>query len=463
MFIPASALTSGVYDCFIIGSGPAGVSVALTLAAAGKRVLLFESGEEQRVRSDLANSIGYGHYSGEYWNAHWIRMLGGTSNVWTGWCTTPGEIDLENPAVGVTWPINRAELLPYWRKAAPILDRNPAFIDFETPLTQGFLYKPVPTGPPMRVASKYLEVLKASRQIDVVLGTSVVGFDATESRSSLTRLAFFDHQLKAGRRLVIRPAQSVVVAAGAMGNAQLLLQPRPDGAIAIGNESGQVGRFLMEHPQFNAAGECVMEAELDRYWPAEHKSPGVHAIIGDRSTLLEHGLYGCSLQCSRKTADHVMARYLTAEGGKTFYHYDITARAEMLPSPSNRVFLTAEKDASGLHRPAARCVLDARDFMNAERTLRAFADTLIRLNRGRVRVNNDRIYMEVRGEGHTMGTTRMGTQPSTSVVDRECRVHGYNNFFVAGSSVFPTGGGYANPTVTIVALALRLADTLLRR
>jgi choline dehydrogenase-like flavoprotein len=77
-------------------------------------------------------------------------------------------------------------------------------------------------------------------------------------------------------------------------------------------------------------------------------------------------------------------------------------------------------------------------------------------------VNNDRIYMDVQGGGHIMGTTRMGSR-STSVVDADCRVHGYDNFFVAGSSVFPSGGGYANPTLTIVALALRLAETIAKR
>jgi choline dehydrogenase-like flavoprotein len=76
-----------------------------------------------------------------------------------------------------------------------------------------------------------------------------------------------------------------------------------------------------------------------------------------------------------------------------------------------------------------------------------------------VRVNNDRIYKQVAGGGHIMGTTRMGRDRATSVVDEDCRVHGYENFFVAGSSVFPSGG-FANPTLTIVALALRLADKL---
>jgi choline dehydrogenase-like flavoprotein len=60
-----------------------------------------------------------------------------------------------------------------------------------------------------------------------------------------------------------------------------------------------------------------------------------------------------------------------------------------------------------------------------------------------------------------MGTTRMGKEPRTSVVDRDCRVHGVENLFVAGSSVFAISG-YANPTLTIVALALRLAARLAR-
>ena len=106
-------------------------------------------------------------------------------------------------------------------------------------------------------------------------------------------------------------------------------------------------------------------------------------------------------------------------------------------------------------------MLDGEDFRNAELTLRELGTALIGENRGRVRIENDLIYRRVLGGGHTMGTTRMGTNRSNSVVDRNCRVHGYRNFFVAGSSVFPTGG-YANPTLTIVALASRLAREIRR-
>ena len=130
---------------------------------------------------------------------------------------------------------------------------------------------------------------------------------------------------------------------------------------------------------------------------------------------------------SQKSADHDMARFMTAESGRPFFHYDITAHTEMLPSPSNRVVLTPERDRWGLHRPSAHCVIDASDFQNVERTLRVFGETLIRLGKGRVRVNNDRIYRQAAGEGHTLGTTRMGDNPSSSVVDPDCRVHGYDN------------------------------------
>jgi choline dehydrogenase-like flavoprotein len=70
---------AAVYDCIIVGSGPAGISLALALAKARKRVLVFESGDADQPRSGLSNTIGYGHYAGGYWNGHWYRALGGTS------------------------------------------------------------------------------------------------------------------------------------------------------------------------------------------------------------------------------------------------------------------------------------------------------------------------------------------------------------------------------------------------
>ncbi len=108
-----------------------------------------------------------------------------------------------------------------------------------------------------------------------------------------------------------------------------------------------------------------------------------------------------------------MARFLGAARGRPYFHYEITVRGEMRPAEHNRVVPTAERDAFGLPRLSARCVLDAGDYRNAEDTLRALGETLMRLERGRVRVNNDRIYLQVDGQGHTLGTTRMGEDAST--------------------------------------------------
>ena len=444
------------YDAVILGAGPAGVSCAMALAAAGRRVLILEAGGSQASAGD--HSVGYGHFSGGYWNQHWVRGLGGTSQVWTGWCPMPRPLDFDNPAVGVRWPIAYEAMTPYWRRAAPILDHDAAFAGYEAPFVPGFAYRPVPTMPPTRFAEKFLPALQASTQIDVLLDRPIVGLDANAGRSALTALTL-GRRDGTTRRLEVTPAQPVVLAAGGMGNAQLLMLPRGDGAVSAGNESGMAGRYLMEHPQFTLAGEVVTDAELDRLWPADNHGAGMHVLVATPALAVARGLMGAGLQCSRKTADHEMARFFTAARGRPHFHYEITVRGEMRPVADNRVVPTAERDAFGLPRLAAHCVVDAGDFRNAEDTLRALGETLLRLDRGRVRVNNDRIYLRVDGQGHTLGTTRMGADPSTSVVDADCRVHGYANLFVAGSSVFPSGG-YANPTLTIVALALRLADTL---
>ena len=275
-------------------------------------------------------------------------------------------------------------------------------------------------------------------------------------------IRYFHHASGTGRRLTLGATQSVVLAAGGIGNAQLLLQPRNDGQLPVGNESGQVGRFLMEHPHFSSAAECMLDEDLESRSPPAEFGRAEHAFVADRALSIEHQLLGCSLEFNRMGGDHLLAQHLSRELGKPFHHYAVFLRTEMLPSPANRVSLTGERDRTGLYRPALRCVLDARDFLNAEMTLRLLGERLIAGQKGRVRVNNDRIYKQVAGGGHILGTTRMGQNPSTSVVDRDCRVHGYANLFVAGSSVFPTGG-YANPTLTIVALAQRLGERLARQ
>ena len=158
MWINSGTLRPG-YDCYVIGSGPAGITLALELAKANKKVLLFEAGTATDARADMPNAINQGHLPDGWWDRHSIRTLGGTSKVWTGWCVTLRERDFDNPAVGVRWPITRPELVPYYRRAAEVLDRDTSIVDVETPLVPGFVYRPFSRGVPTRFGLKYFDVL----------------------------------------------------------------------------------------------------------------------------------------------------------------------------------------------------------------------------------------------------------------------------------------------------------------
>jgi choline dehydrogenase-like flavoprotein len=119
-----------------------------------------------------------------------------------------------------------------------------------------------------------------------------------------------------------------------------------------------------------------------------------------------------------------------------------------------------EKDKLGVPRSRVEWKLTEFDRMTMDQTLNLFAREAGRLGAGRVKniMGNDPIWPEnIRGGPHHMGTTRMHNDPAQGVVDNNCRVHGLENLFVAGSSVFTTSG-CSMPTLTIVALALRLAD-----
>jgi choline dehydrogenase-like flavoprotein len=127
------------------------------------------------------------------------------------------------------------------------------------------------------------------------------------------------------------------------------------------------------------------------------------------------------------------------------------------------VRLADERDALGLRRVRLDWRVADDDFHTFERGVAHLAREVGRLGLGRVQLPDPegRWRADVKGAWHHLGTTRMADDPSRGVVDAELRVHGLGNLYVAGSSVFPTGGA-SNPTFTLVALAIRLADHLAR-
>ena len=141
----------------------------------------------------------------------------------------------------------------------------------------------------------------------------------------------------------------------------------------------------------------------------------------------------------------------------------VTAIMQPNPNPASRVTLSHERDALGMPRSRLDWRLTDADRQAVYRTMEILGITVGRTGLGRLRITFERDGTswpdDLVGGFHTMGTTRMSDDPRSGVVDKNCRIHGISNLYVAGSSVFPTAGS-GTPTLTLVTLALRLAAKL---
>jgi choline dehydrogenase-like flavoprotein len=275
-----------------------------------------------------------------------------------------------------------------------------------------------------------------------------------------------------------------VLAAGGIENPRLLLafnRQRPDG---LGNQHDRVGRYFSEHPHVFAARFIPSAAaRLGLYHPAHRRtSTGTRAIgawkLSDETRRRE-GLADCTSWLSARLESNNFERQLgtaiseldesaprdaamPSPGRAT---YVIASQCEQVPNPQSRVRLTSDLDALGVPRAELDWRLSPIDYQSVRRTHELLGRALAEAGVGRVKLDlpaGDAEWPDnMRGGRHHMGTTRMHRDPRKGVVDQDGRVHGYPNLYVAGSSVFPTVGA-ANPTFTIVALAVRLAEHLKR-
>jgi choline dehydrogenase-like flavoprotein len=143
--------------------------------------------------------------------------------------------------------------------------------------------------------------------------------------------------------------------------------------------------------------------------------------------------------------------------------YPLDVNAEQVPHPESRVSLSDQLDANGVPRLRVDWRLAAQDVDSLVRTMHIVRQAFVRSGCARLEFDDASLPDAIRAAtpvgGHHLGTTRMSESPRDGVVDARCAVHGMANLYVAGGAVFPTCG-HANPTLTIVALAIRLADHL---
>jgi choline dehydrogenase-like flavoprotein len=225
----------------------------------------------------------------------------------------------------------------------------------------------------------------------------------------------------------------------------------------------------MDHPH-TAIGTAVVDtdpAQTATYAVSPRQATRGAFVVAD-AVVRDRGLLRCSVTLDDPTfwgndpgerVDEVQSVVASSERRATQL-FTVYARGEPSPNPESRVVLSRERDRLGLRRPVLSWRLNKRDFHSIEASVELVAQALGAAGVGRLRV--DPRYREIVGGGeHHMGTTRMGADPAASVVDSDGLVHGTDALYVAGSSVFPTVG-FANPTLTICALAARLADHLER-
>jgi choline dehydrogenase-like flavoprotein/nucleoside-diphosphate-sugar epimerase len=520
----AAAAALDECDVCIVGTGPAGATVARELAGTRLRVTILESGgPDRRPATDLLNEIDNVGWprAVDQWSVR-NRILGGSSHTWGGRCAPFDEIDFERrpwvPHSG--WPLDIADLESYlersaaylglgvgtgfsderfWRLAGrrpPRVGPNPAllrpfFWQFSRAEDESYPYEYT------RFGRRLVEQIGPNSTL--VTGATVIGIDTDDAARAVRSVRF---ATPGGERRALRAAV-VVLCAGGIENPRILLASDAVVPEGLGNERGLVGRYLMDHPRgvvgtFAERGSATLQKRLGRY--------NVHGRFFRAGFRLSpeiqraEGLLNCSAWLGEVWAEDdpwaalrrlaggarrgtdvravvansgLLARgcwdYFVERNGvpRKVEALELLCMTEQRPDPDSRVTLADRTDRFGMRLPR----VDWRVHDDEARTMRRMAG-LVAHELARMGLPAPQLAAWVRDRqgfptsfvdvAHPTGTTRMAADPAGGVVDAQCRVHGVGGLYVAGSSVFPTAG-HCNPTQMIVALAIRVADDIKRR
>jgi choline dehydrogenase-like flavoprotein len=506
----------------IIGGGPAGIAIANELIGQDFAVTILESGRQKFFHPNQWLNIAYSK-GREYFDPTFTRhrLLGGSTNYWFGLCRPLDRIDFEArdwlPHSG--WPFGPEELEPYYQRSTELFELPRPDFKTENYLLPG--QEPIRSeklrttvfqfSPPTNFRTAYADRIAQAGNCQVILNANVQEILAAEDGARIDRVS-----VKTFRRNQFTvQARVFILAAGGIENPRLLLVSNRVHRDGLGNQHGLVGRYFNEHPHmFNAEiSHPARDIFQGIYAPMDYKNPvspmPPTSAIGLREEVLrEHKLLNaCAVLVERpnykfspaynSTAGVGFMRFAEVLSHDRGWHDSLPAdlgkmatdplavgqilagqvghalqkrkgvalriMMETEPNPESRVVLSHKRDLLGMPKVNIHWQLTERDSRDFNRFKTLLFGELARLG-----FKIDPIDHQLDDQGwpvglvaakHHAGTTRMHTDPKKGVVDANARVHGLENLYIAGNSVFPTSG-FSNPTFTIGALSIRLADHL---
>jgi choline dehydrogenase-like flavoprotein len=474
-------------DVVIVGTGPAGMSLALEFLNTKHSVILVESGNFGAQKA--INDLNKGERTGQkYFDLSKCRSryFGGSSNCWSGWCApfTPSDFEAHEWLPHSGWPVSFKDIEPFYGKASQRLQLNKrgfsgsAWRGKDTPLwkmaplleTNVFKFSR-----PTRFGKRYRKQIQKAKNINCLLNATVTQINMEANQKAVRDLTV-SHSLS--KKTVLLKGKQYVLATGGIENARLLLTSNHQQPKGIGNEHDNVGRYFMEHPHLYAEGRFLNSTAFDsmklytrhknrRQWIRGYLS--VPSEIRQKEQILSMSMcLGALKKGELNDDDRDIAQSATSFDGtqlietkdKTLFYTDV--RVEQAPNPASRVTLSDKKDRLGVPKASLNWQLTDLDHQSVLKTQTILGRALGAQGLSRLKLMIDdktRYTKRVQGGCHHMGTTRMHEDPRFGVVDKNCKVFNVDNLYVAGSSIFTTSSA-ANPTLTLVAFALRLAKWL---